>query len=290
MANSIKNKLKDMKSSLKLPKKARDALVKAGLVLSGAAITGGTVAHVMSEDAKKQATELLQQAGVKSLDDINTPDFLGRTPLMNAKSAMETKVLLTYGADPKAEDRFGKNAIWYTLVDRTDLVEEKKDVKLDGEIAYVTYEHKFSNGKNEVEFIGEVESQRDEVKGKEMSTGAKVNIVSSGRAPHTKTVSLGTVKEVDKNTASAINDQIEKVTLLLKAGCPLKLDELVLDDIQKRILTEAGKLSGKEKEVENAMKKAEKTLAKAHKGDILKPELGEVFKEVLSRKKGNPGK
>lgn len=287
MSNKLAEKIKEMKSSLELPKKAKDALITAGIVLSGAGITGGAVAYKMSEDNKKQATEILQQAGVNSLEEIEARDIFDRTPLMAAKSAMETKVLLAYGADPKAEDKFGSNAIWHTLADRTDFVEEKKDVKLDGEIAYVTYEHKFSNGKNEVEFIGEVESQRDEVKGKEMGVGAGIEIK---RSPYTHYVSLGTIKEVDKNTESAIKDQIERVALLLKAGCPLKLDGLELDDVQKRILTAAGKLSGKEKEVENAMKKAEKTLAKAHKGDILKPELGEAFKEVLSRKKGNSGK
>ena len=289
MSNKLAEKIKEMKSSLELPKKAKDALITAGIVLSGAGITGGAVAYKMSEDNKKQATEILQQAGVNSLEEIEARDIFDRTPLMAAKSAMETKVLLAYGADPKAEDKFGSNAIWHTLADRTDFVEEKKDVKLEDEIAYLTYEHKFSNGQNEIEFIGEVKNSRDkrELKGEKMGVGAGIEIK---RSPYTHYVSLGTIKEVDKNTDSAIKDQIERVALLLKAGCPLKLDGLELDDVQKRILTAAGKLSGKEKEVENAMKKAEKTLAKAHKGDILKPELGEAFKEVLSRKKGNTGK
>ena len=224
MANSIKNKLKDMKSSLKLPKKARDALVKAGLVLSGAAITGGTVAHVMSEDAKKQATELLQQMGVKSLEDVNAPDFVGMTPLMRAKSAMETKVLLSLGADPKAESKGGKNAIFYALDNRYDFVRKEREQDIELEHAFFTIKSKWNNGtENDVE-----------VKGATMNTGAGIEIVEPTFAEPTRNIIKATLVTVEaepvkRNTEEAISDDIKKVALLMKAGTPIKLSDLDLD-------------------------------------------------------------
>ena len=255
MTNKLKDEIKKMKSSLELPKKAKDALITAGIVLSGAVVGGVTANQLKSEENKKQLFELLQPRGVESLEDINTPNILGQTPLMGALSAKEAEVLLALGADPAAKSEDGHNAIYYALKYRVMLDVDEKDK------APIVSRDKSSA-------IQATKSNDIEVKGSNFSTQVY--------AEYDSRLVTSNAFKLNKQEPSKEKDVIKQVALLMKAGTPIEISGLFensndeylkdVDAYKKKILTEAGKIAGKEKEVEEAIKIAEKAPAEVYKG------------------------
>lgn len=235
MNKSMKQKISEMKNKI-IPHSLKQKVVCLALFAAGGLAAGfAEKEHKAAEKYENQITQVLNTMGIKSIEDINSPDDLGRLPTMKTKSAAEMKLLIALGADVNATDEVGRNAINYILDNRWDVVDKK--VTKTEEVEKLSF--------------AQVVTYQDGSTKHITSNLERVGVDPQSIKRETVEVEYTDIERqhVRRNTNRAIQNDAECIALLLQVGVKIPTNysdgkPMQYTDIQKEILEKAGNIAG----------------------------------------------